>query len=321
MGLFARLPLLASILVVGCGGSEFALGGDGGPGPTDGASPFDGATTDGTTPIDASGLSDAAPIRNDGGKIQDAGDHGGSDGGSGESDASPIDSGIGDAGPASDGGFACPSTDPTVVFCSDFDKTTAPPWDWAGAPTTPNGTVAVDTTNYISPPNGFAASNTAFLGTTGTEALAYVEKPFSSLAGRIDYSFRAYVKTYDTLDNPPVPIAQLVIGPTTTAQLAIQLVLKKGELELAQITSSSDGGAISAGPITSGQWGEVELLLDRRATDWTITISINGTPKLVAQSITTPSDQNLEVDLGLLGVLPPSTANEVTFDNVTVRAY
>ncbi len=318
MGRLARLLLVGLVLVVGCGGPEFTLAVDGGEldvTTIDAASPSDGNATDAAAPPDSTSPEKDGGIASDAESGRDAGD-----GGGGGSDA-------GDAGTIlSDGGFACPSSDPTVVFCSDFDKTTSPPWEWAGAPTTKNGTVAVDTTDFLSPPNGFEASNAAFVGAVGTDTLAYVEQPFTSVDGRIDYSFHAYVKTYDTINSPSLPVAQLIVGPQTSGALIIQLVLKKGELELVQLYTGSDGGAaqttpVDAGPIATQEWGELELLLDRRATIWTITVFIDGVSKLVAQAAATPSNQNLEADLGLLGVLPPSTANAITFDNVTVRAY
>jgi hypothetical protein len=63
------------------------------------------------------------------------------------------------------------------------------------------------------------------------------------------------------------------------------------------------------------------MLLDRRASSWIVTVMLDGVLKLTAQAAATPSSSNIEVDLGILDLGPPSTANDIVFDNVLVRTY
>ncbi len=311
-----------SLLQVACGGAEFVLGG-----ADDSGSGLDGSPgKDATAPLDGGGVEDAGGGGGDAAGPKDAG--GGKDaampGDAGDAGVQPRDAGTPiDAG---DGGFACPSPDVTAIFCSGFDKESGPPWDWSSAPFTPKGTDAVDTTDFLSPPNGFAASNSLLLK-TDNETLAYVGKSLSSMAEHIDFTFHVLVKTYDALDNPSIPIGQLTISPSTTAAFSADVVLTKGQLALMQTHTGVDGGlqteSVGVGPLATGKWAELEMVLDRPQSPaiWTINVLVNGTSQLLAQAAANPSDSDLEVDVGILGVLPTSTANAITFDNVTVRAY
>ena len=310
--------LVLAIETAGCGGPEFVAG----TGTEDAAPGADASGEDATLPAEGGARPDASPPRDGAPEPSDAGDAGdvtkmGSDGG----DAAPSPGDGGDGGPSP---FACPSSDPTVVFCSAFDKQATPPWDWASDPVTAKGSDAVDTVDFISPPNAYAASNKALL-VTDTAQIASLGKPFSSLALHIDYVFHLFVKQYDGLTNPPIPVAQLTVGPTTAAAFSLDLVLKGGQLSLEQLFTGTDGGqqttSTAVGAVGSGVWVKVELLLDRSATNWTAAVSLDGVSKLTAQTVMTPSNQNLEVDLGILEVLPPAGANTVAFDDVTVRAY
>jgi hypothetical protein len=210
------------------------------------------------------------------------------------------------------------------VFCSGFDRGTTAPWDWASAPTTAKGADATDTTTFLSAPNAFAAS-AGLLLPSDTDTLAYVGEPFTTLAGRIDYGFHAYVKAYDASENPSVPIAQLVLGPSTTGAFSMQLVLKAGKVQLTQIFIGADGGVqtptVDVTEVATGEWEAFDLVLDRRTASWTVNVLVNGTSQLLAEAAQTPAQANAEIDLGILGLLPPSNATAITFDNVVVRAY
>ncbi len=317
-GLFATFAACASLA---CGGPEFVAG-PGSTGDDGGQTQGPDATTppsDGGSGGSDSSVTDGQVGPTDGGTKKH-------DGGDASTGPGPGDGGSG--GDAGDGGplaFACPSPDTTVVFCSDFDESTTAPWEWsAPVVTMPKGNDTVDTTDYLTSPNGFAASTEALImGDTYT--LASLQKTFSSLQGRIDYTFHMYVKTYDTLDNPTLPVAQLIVGPQTTGALTLELALKAGQMQLVQSFTGADGGeqdsTINVGAVASGQWVAVDLLLDRSTTSWTVTVLVTGGAKLLVEPPITPSNQNLEVDLGIIGLLPVSTPNAITFDNVTVRAY
>ena len=315
--------LLAGLLMTtwGCGGPEFVAapgsGEDGGPGS-------DAATTDATLTSDAATLADGAPRPSDASdgatSATDSGDAGTGATDGGDAGTKPGDGG--DAGPAA---FACPSPDPAAVFCSTFDKTSSPPWDWASDPITPKAAEAADTTDFLSSPNGFAASNQGLIVTNSAQ-IASLGKPLTSLALHIDYSFHLFVKQYDTVDNPSIPVAQLTVDPSTASALSLQIVLKGGALSFVQLYTGTDGGQqttspLSVGAASTGAWVAVELLLDRSGVNWTAQVFLDGVSKLIAQTAATPSSQSLEVDLGILLVLPTTTANALTFDNVLVRAY
>jgi len=227
----------------------------------------------------------------------------------------------GDGGPAN---FSCAAlAGPGVAWCSDFDEQTDPPWGWSSEPVFGNGSVAVDTTDRLSPPNAFAASNSTFL--TGSATVASLGESFTSSLGHIDYTFEMFVKQYDTVDNPELPVAQLTVSPSSASAFSMELSLKAGTLSLVQLYTGTDGGqqmpSVGIGAVSTGAWVHVEMLLDRTGANWTVEIFLNGVSKLTAQTPVTPSDTRLEVDLGILEVLPPTTANAVTFDNVLVRAY
>ncbi len=297
-------PLVGVLLTTwGCGGPEFVAESGSSDAGADTSVTSDAAAGDGAVPGDATASTD--------GRTPDDG-AGLGDGGTGAKDA---------ATDASDAGFSCASQAATVVFCSDFDEQATPPWNWAGAPTNTNGTDSADTTDYLSAPNGFASTTAADL--TGSEILAYLTDDFSSLAGRIDYQFAMYVKSADSVVS--IPIADLVVGPQTTSALSLEIVLEDGELHFTQIFTGADGGSqsptVTIGAVSTGAWVHVDMLLDRSATNWTVSFAIDGATKLVAQTATTPANQDLEIDLGMIGVVPPSTANAITFDNVLVRAY
>ncbi len=134
-----------------------------------------------------------------------------------------------------------------------------------------------------------------------------------------------FVRTYDTLQNPPITVAQLIVGPGTAGALTLGLVVQGGQIGLAQTFVGADGGEQTTtamiAKIASGQWVALDLLLDRGTTTWAVTVLVDGGSKFVEEPSATPSNQNLEVDLGMIGVLPPTTANAITFDNVTVRAF
>lgn len=293
------------------------------------------------------GSMDATTGAEGGGGDAGRSDSGGSDGGGGASDAEakdaegkPTDAGDAETPPvdsggsgASDAGFACPSSDPTVIFCSGFDTEDMPPWEWSGAPVNAKGVQGVDKTDFLSPPNGFSASNLA-LENGDTYTLAYVGKsPLSSLLPRIDYSFHAYVKEYNVTDAmapaPDVLVAQIVVGgaSASTSPFSMEIVLSAGTLRLDQVFQGSDGGpqtmSTTIGPLVTGKWGAVEMLLDRSTTmpNWSLTIYLDGVEKLELVTAQSPPVASFEVDLGIVGVLPPSGANSITFDNVVVRAY
>jgi hypothetical protein len=293
---------------LGCGGAEFVarVGAEDGGG--------DAATIDATAPSDGSADVSAPP---DGARDAGEGDAGKTDGG----DAGGPPGDAGDGGPSV---FLCPSPDVSAIFCSTFDKQTMPPWEWASDPLTAKGAEAVDTVNFLSPPNGFAASNKLLLVTDSTQIVS-LGKPLTSLALHIDYSFHMYVAKYDTVTNPTLPFAELTIGPATPAAFSLVLALKAGEISLVQIFAGTDGGgqttSANVAPIATGGWVKVGLLLDRSGTNWFATVYLDDLKKLDAQTPVTPSDQNLEIDLGILEIVPPSTPNSITFDNVLVRAY
>ena len=304
-------------VAIGCGGPEFvAAGGDDG-------GPADGSSADATLPADAKAPpgkdSAASEDASDAGHDRDASDAGKAESDSGDAATNPTDAG--DAGPAP---FACPSPDGTVIFCSTFDKATVPPWEWPSDPITPKASEAADTVNFLSPPNGFAASNKLLLG-TDTAQIASLGKPFASSASHIDYVFHMFIRQYDAVTNPAIPVAQLTVGPSTAAAFSLDLVVKGGQVRLDQLFAGTDGGeqttSTSVGPVATGAWVKVELLLDRSATNWSAAVSLNDVAKLTAQTAATPSDQNLEVDLGIIEILPTSTPNSITFDDVMVRGY
>jgi hypothetical protein len=321
--------LVTVATATGCGGPEFVAA----AGPDDGGA-ADAAAADATLLPDGKAPAndgEAPEAASDAGHAGDAGkpEKDGGDAATSPTDASSTDSGDattsptdgGDAGPPA---FACPSPDPTAIFCSVFDKETLPPWDWASDPITPKASEAADTVDFLSPPNGFNASNKLLLG-TDTAQVASLGKPFTSLALHIDYSFHMFIKQYDTLNNPAIPVAQLTVGPSTPAAFSLDLVVKGGELSLEQEFTGTDGGSqttsTNVGAVATGAWVKVELLLDRSATNWSAAVSLNDGLKLTAQTAATPSNQNLEVDLGILLILPTSTPNSITFDNVLVRGY
>ena len=128
-----------------------------------------------------------------------------------------------------------------MIFCSDFDNSNSPPWEWTDILTVGNGIEGVDTTNYLSAPNGFLASNGS-LEWINSGVETYLDEPFASTAGHIDYSLNAYLSTYDTTNNPPLPIAELVLSPSTAPTFSLQLLLRQGNLYLIQITLGTDGG-------------------------------------------------------------------------------
>ncbi|MGO8995630.1 MAG: hypothetical protein ACLQVI_20155 [Polyangiaceae bacterium] len=305
------LITLIPLITLACGGAEFVTAGS-----DDAGLGGDSSVVDATVTTDGNVTNDGAVVETGSGDAS-GGDSGGVSGG---------DSGdAGATGDGGDGGFACPSPDLTVVFCSDFDHATTPPWEWSSDPITSEGNETVDTTHHLTAPNGFAASNSALVASSGY-TIASLGYQFTSIAGRIDYVFNMYVETYDTIDNPPIGVAQLIVGETTpSSEFSLQLVLKGGQLELSQIFTGTDGGqqtpSTTVGAVATGTWVQVELLLDRRTANWTATIYLDGVSKLDIQTAITPSNENLEVDLGILGVLPITTANSITFDNVTVRAY
>jgi hypothetical protein len=306
---------------VGCGGAAFTQ-----------APAEDGGASDAAGGADATG-SDASGT-NEGGAPADGSTTGGNDGSSGStdggdgaagqgSDASDAATGgdAGDGGPAS---FSCAATtSATVIWCSDFDEQADPPWGWAQDPTFGSGSIAVDTTDRLSPPNAFAASNTTFL--TGSVSLASLGQQLSNVnAGRIEYSFWVFVKEYDSIDNPLIPIGQLTIDPGGSS-LSLELAFQSGSLNLVQIYAGTDGGqqmpSIGVGAMATGAWVEVDLLLDRSAASWKVSVSLDGVSNLTTTTPTSPASANIEVDLGILEVAAPTTANEVVFDNVLVRAY
>jgi hypothetical protein len=310
-----------ALVTVGCGGEEFVAATDEGglgpetslidaPSPAEGGLMSDGAVTsdagDATVPPDE----DSGPSQSDGG------------------DAAPPPVDAGDGGPAT---FSCAAltAEPTgtdIVFCSDFDEQNAPKWNWASDPTIGGGNDAVDTKDYLSPPNAFAASNVVSVNMTAVIA-SLGQQLTGILQPHIDYAFQMFVKEYGTVVNPSIPLAQLVVGSAgDSSALSLDLVLKDGNLYLVQLFTGTDGGSqtttpVTIAPIATSTWVHVEMLLDRSSTNWLVTVFIDDVSKLTAQPATTPSNTNIEVDLGLLDIVPPPGVNEIVFDNVIVRAY
>jgi hypothetical protein len=278
-----------------------------------GASTATDASLDGSTPpFDASPppVMDAASALD----ASDAGDAGGN-----AVDAS-------DASPAA---FTCASlTTADIVFCCDFDEESTPWWNWAYDLVYGKATVGGDTTDFVSPPNGFAASVPAFV--TGDATLASLVTTFMSSAPHIDYSFEMFVKTYGgvagSTTSPTVPVTQLEIGALGPTPLFLTLSLEGSQLHLVQSFPASDGGTQTAstpvpGTIGSKEWVKVEMLLDRSMMPWTVTVLLDGTSALNIPAQITVTDQTVQVELGIIGVVPPMAANAFTFDNTLVRAY
>src|SRR6201999_3805429 len=113
---------------VGCGGAEFVLGtsDDGGTAPSMDAT----VGSDSGGGSDEGGPSDAA--RGPDAEIKDAGKEPSDAGEPADVTVPPAKDAGGSAG--GDAGFSCPSPDTTVIFCSNFDTTSTPPWNWDGDP-------------------------------------------------------------------------------------------------------------------------------------------------------------------------------------------
>jgi hypothetical protein len=305
---------------VGCGGSEFVTA----PGSDDSGLGAETSLIDGTSPADAERLPDGNAVDAGDATVMSGQDSSTTSPDSGDA-ATPPDDAASDAGDGGAATFSCAALiGSDVVFCSDFDEMSAPPWNWPSNPVFGAAKDAVDTTDFLSPPNGYAASSSASF-TTMSASLAYLGEPFTSLDLHISYTFQLFVKSYDALTKPSVPIAQLSIGPQTTSELSLELVLQGGNLYLDQLFTGTDGGpqapSIMIAPVATATWLRVELLLDRSAASWIATVFFDGVSKLVTQTSVTPSDQDLEVDLGILDLLPPPGTNAIVFDNVIVRAY
>jgi len=321
----ALVPLVAFVALAtgGCGGSAFELVSADAAAPVmDASTPIDGpaarpdAASDGSSPpADASPppMKDAAPAP-DASEAGDASDAGGN---------------AVDAGDASAAAVSCASmTAAQIVFCCDFDEGSTPPWNWAYDLVGGKATVAADTTDFVSPPNGFAASVPAFL--SGNATLDSLVTTFVSSAVHIDYSFEMFVKTYGggagSTTIPTVPVAQLQIGATGSTALFLTLSLEGSELHLVQSFPAGDGGTQTestpvVGTIGSKEWVKVEMLLDRSVMPWTVTVLLDGTSGLNLPAAITLSDQSVQVQLGIIEVVPPMAANAFTFDNALVRAY
>jgi hypothetical protein len=309
-----------ALAAVGCGGSEFVTA----PGSDDSGLGAETSPIDGTSPADAGPLPDGGATDAGDATVLSGQDSGAisQDGGDAATPPSDAASDAGDGGAAS---FSCATLiGSNVVFCSDFDEMSAPPWNWASNPVFGSAKDTDDTTDFLSPPNAFAASSSLSL-TTMSASLAYLGQTFTSLDLHISYTFQLFVKSYDTINKPSVPIAQLSIGPQTSSELSLELVLQGGNLYLDQLFTGPDGGpqapSIMVGAVATATWLRVELLLDRSGASWIVTVFFNGASKLVTQTSVTPSDQNLEVDLGILDLLPPPGTNAIVFDNVIVRAF
>jgi hypothetical protein len=289
-----------------CGGPEFlvAAGEDG------------GASVDAAAPGDATTVPrDGSPAPLEGGTTSDSGvphvDAGGGDAGGGGGDAAP---------PA----FSCASlTGANVLFCCDFDEGTSP-WGWGSFPTYGGGKSALDTTNFVSPPASYAAT-TPLLLPTDTTAFASLGKSLTSLAPTLDYSFQMNVKKFDLTGTTSIPVARLEIAPVTAHYETFDLVFDAKGLSLLQTTGAPDGGdgptqsTPVTGQIGSGEWVRVEMILDRSASPSTLVVNVGGVQGLDAETLTTPSDTDIEIDLGLLQVSAPSGANQIDFDNVILR--
>jgi hypothetical protein len=96
-------------------------------------------------------------------------------------------------------------------------------------------------------------------------------------------------------------------------------------LHLVQTAPTADGGQAEQSnlvhpPVGANTWIHVEMTLDRGKSPWTMTISLDGAQALITQTLTMPSSTDLEIDVGILGVAPPSGFNAVDFDNVVLRA-
>jgi hypothetical protein len=311
-----------ALVTVGCGGEEFLSATDDAgigpetslidaPAPADGGYMPDGAVTADAGDATVPPAQDSGPPRGDGG------------------DAATPPSDAGDGGAAS---FSCAAlmAEPSgtdIVFCSDFDEKNAPPWNWTGgAPVFGGGNDAVDTDDYLSPPNAFAASNVLTANMTAT--IASLGQPLPGITQlHIDYAFQMFVKEYGTLVNPSIPVAQLVVAQSgTSSSLSLELVLKDGNLSFVQLFTGTDGGSqtttpVTIAPIAMSTWVHVGMLLDRSSANWLVTVFIDDVSKLALQPVTTPSNTNLEVDLGFLDIFPPPGVNEIVFDNAIVRAY
>ena len=248
------------------------------------------ATTDALSDVAVDGLAEAQGPSSDAGS--DAIADSGGEAGTGAPDAA-----------AADGGDASDSGPPALLrphrdLCSDFDQTTSPlgsgrarrrrrmgPTRSTRRTSSLHHTVSPRRTRPFSAPPGTRSR------TSGSRSLAWQDESI--------IRFTRYLAKYDTVNNPAFTLAQLIVGSSGAEEFTLQLVLKGGEVSLVQVFTGTDGGqqqtsATGVGSLTTAEWATIDMLLDRRAASWTVSVSINGTLNILAQTAATPSNQNLD---------------------------
>ena len=304
----AALASTALILTTAyCGGSAFEAAPPGGSGP-DGeaidAAVADAADASIDAPTGDALTLDSAPA--DSG-IQEAS----------SGDASVIDA----VAPPDAGAVSCSSPPSGTLFCADFDHVTSPEQTWTLPVAYGGGTNALDTVVFASPPNGYAAVIPKITAAAGA---SLTNNTLTSGATRIDFSFSANVKQIDTVDEATITAARLAVGTGGGHDLLLDLLIDKKGLRLQQSASAADGGQVTqestiVSSVNLGTWVRIRLELDRGLTP-AVRVFIDDIKKLDVPPVTTKiTGLNVEVDLGMIFVVSPSTAAAITYDDVLVR--
>jgi hypothetical protein len=278
-----------------CGGQAFEVAGDGGTGGGSGGASGGGPVPDGAPlPHDAA-ASDGNVVANDG--------------------ATPLDGAAPDAG----GAFSCANAPPSAIFCADFDGVSSPQQGWTNQSNSGGGTNALDTVHYLSSPAAYVA--TTGLAAAGHQT-AYLFDALTSAAGNVDYAFSIYATTLDFTGGGAATIARVAVGPSSARTMLADVTVDSNGLHLVQAVPQSDGGAqtqssLLDGPVALTTWKRLRVVLDR--TTNRVRVVLDETKTFSVQALGDISSSQLEIDLGVVALTPPSQGVNVTFDNVLAQ--
>ncbi len=270
---------------------------------------------------------------------------GGSDAQTPTSDAQPLDAtsttaADGDAGGAAgrDGGDAATHADAAAkdaagedagapVFADDFEGAQPLPRQW-DVMATSDGTLALDTSLFVSPATSLRAS--AFpldAGAPGNAANVTLRKllPMPATGTTVAYDFHAIVKQYDAVVDAVIGALQISDGAGDLYELQLD-VRQNGSGGLgvifAEYTGIADGGSTYVGhpvvaPLPVEAWTHLRVELDVAAPP-VARVYFDGTLALETEVTIAVQGTAIQLSLGLSYVASPSAAWVVNYDDAAL---
>jgi hypothetical protein len=318
-----------------------------------GGEPLDGGSSDGAISEGAPERDSAAPVPDTGvdSTALDTGSDTGLDEGfdtstspeTGQPDTSPVDTGQEDApadttmprdsSPGSDVTEAamppfCASLVPAPVFCDDFDVHALPGvWD---SLTQMGGTLALDTSSWVSPPHSLLATDSALAAGQPLNAALIKRFTLPAPPTTFTWSFELEPVAVDTTSMAAIVLASLDFDDAGGDRYSVQFTLEQDggpvRLRLEEQSALVGGGNTYVphtlpDPLPLGQWTNVKLVMTRTAaTTASVQVTYGGTSELAS----TPLGMNvnattLQLAIGSFYETEPSLGWTMRYDNVVLN--